>query len=266
MLIESSQNQTFKSLLKLQDKKFRNQNNVFLVEGKKQVCEIPKNWNIKQFIVSKEFGHIKDFGDAIIVSTRLFAKLCSTASPQGIVAVVEKKHYKIEKIIKENGIFVILENIQNPGNLGTIIRCADAFGIKAIFVSKESADIYSDKTVRSAMGSLFHLSVIDNVDIEELLYLMKKEKFTIFAASLKGNKYINDLKISNKSAFIIGNESTGIKQETEKSADVLFKIPMPGKAESLNAAVATSIIMYELSKFYLRFSLLVGVYSFYQYN
>jgi TrmH family RNA methyltransferase len=140
-----------------------------------------------------------------------------------------------------------LENIQDPGNLGTIIRSADAFGAKAIFVSQESTDVYSDKTLRSTMGSLFHLPVVDNVNIEELLYLMKKEKFTVFAASLKGKKSIDDLKILSKSVFIIGNEANGIKQETEKSADILFKIPMPGKAESLNAAVAASIIMYELS-------------------
>jgi TrmH family RNA methyltransferase len=248
MLIKSSQNQTFKNLLKLQDKKIRQQNDVFLVEGKKQVFEISKDWNIKQIIISQKYENIDTFGKPIILSERLFSKLSSTESPQGIIAVVEKKHYKIDEVIKENGLFVILENIQDPGNLGTIIRSADAFGIKAVLISKESADIYSDKTLRSTMGSLFHLPVIDNLDIKELLNLMKKEKFTIFAAALNGNKFIHDLKISNKSAFIIGNEAKGIKQETQKLADVLFKIPMSGKAESLNAAVAASIIMYETAK------------------
>jgi TrmH family RNA methyltransferase len=248
MLIESSQNQTFKNLLKFQDKKFRNQNNIFLVEGKKQIAEIPKDWTIKQIIISKKYKDIKNFRDDIILSERLFAKLSSTESPQGIIAVVEKKQYKIEEMIKQDGFFIVLENIQDPGNIGTIIRSADAFGTKAIFVSLRSADIYSDKTIRSTMGSLFHLPVVDNVNIEELLYLMRKEKITVFAASLKGKKNIGNSKIPNKSAFIIGNEAAGIKQETEKLADILFKIPMPGKAESLNAAVTASIIMYELSQ------------------
>ncbi|MDR2437151.1 MAG: RNA methyltransferase [Endomicrobium sp.] len=249
MLIESSQNQTFKNLLKFQDKKFRNQNNIFLVEGKKQVAEIPKDWTIKQIIISKKYKKFKNFRDDIILSERLFAKLSSTKSPQGIIAVVEKKYYKIEEIIKQQtGFFIVLENIQDPGNLGTIIRSADAFGAKAIFVSLRSVDIYSDKTIRSTMGSLFHLPVVDNVNIEELLYLMKKERITVFAGSLKGKKSMSNLKIPNRSTFIIGNEANGIKQETEKLANVLFKIPIPGKAESLNAAVAASIIMYELSK------------------
>jgi TrmH family RNA methyltransferase len=248
MLIESVQNQTFKNLLKFQDKKFRNQNNVFLVEGKKQVAEIPEDWIIKQIIISKKYKDVKNFRDAIIFSERLFAKLSSTQSPQDIIAIVEKKYYKIEETLKQSGFFIVLENIQDPGNLGTTIRSADAFGAKAIFVSMGSVDIYSDKTIRSTMGSLFHLPVVGNVNIEELFYLMKKEGFTIFAASLKGKKNISNLKISNKSAFIIGNEANGIKQETEKLADILFKIPMSGKAESLNAAVAASIIMYELSK------------------
>jgi TrmH family RNA methyltransferase len=248
MIIKSPQNQTFKNLLKLQDKKFRYQNNIFLAEGKKQVAEIPKDWTVKQIIISEKYGDINDCENTVILSDRLFTKFSSTKSPRGIIAVIEKKHYKIEDLIKKTGFFIILENIQDPGNLGTIIRSADAFGVKAMFVSKESADIYSDKTVRATMGSLFHLPVIDNVDIREVLSYMKKEGVVVFSASLKGKNYLNDLKIPSKSAFIIGNEANGIKQETEKLADVLFKIPMPGKAESLNAAVATSIIMYELSK------------------
>jgi TrmH family RNA methyltransferase len=248
MLIESAQNLTFKNILKLQDKKFRLQNDVFLVEGKKQVDEISKDWNIKQIIISKEFEGIKNFKDSIILSKHLFTKLSSTKSPQGIIAVVEKKHYKIEKLIQGHGIFIVLENIQDPGNLGTIIRSSDAFGVKVVFVSKESADIYSDKTVRSSMGSLFHLPVVDNIDIKELLNLMKKEKITVFATSLNSKKYLNKTQFPKKSAFIIGNEAKGIKNDTEVLANTLFKISMPGKAESLNAAVAASIIMYELSK------------------
>ncbi|MDR1663277.1 MAG: RNA methyltransferase [Endomicrobium sp.] len=143
---------------------------------------------------------------------------------------------------------MVLENVQDPGNLGAIVRSADAFGAKAIFISKKSTDIYSDKTIRATMGSLFHLPVLNNVDIKELIILMKRKKITIFATSLNSKKYLNELHCSTKIAFIIGNESNGVKIETEKLANTSFKIPMYGKAESLNVAVAASIIMYEVTK------------------
>ncbi|GHT36221.1 RNA methyltransferase [Endomicrobiia bacterium] len=249
MIIESIQNLIFKNALSLKDKKFRDRNGIFFVEGKKQVEEIPKDWDIKQIFISEKYkNNIHDFKNVTTFSERLFNKLARTQSPQGVVAVVNKKHYNIKEIIKNQGLFIILENIQDPGNLGTIIRSADAFASKAVFVSKGSADIYSDKTVRSTMGSIFHLPVIDNIDIEDILNLLKEEKITVFGASLNSGKYLNGLKFPAKSAFVIGNEANGLKKETEHLTDKLIKIYMPGNSESLNAAVAASIIMYEISK------------------
>ncbi|MCA6085344.1 TrmH family RNA methyltransferase [Candidatus Endomicrobiellum agilis] len=249
MIIKSIQNQIFKDALSLQNKKLRDKNGVFFVEGKKQVDEIPKNRVIRQVFISEKYKNdVRGFKNVITLSNRLFKKLSATQSPQGIMAIVEKKHYSIEEVTKNSGLFIILENIQDPGNLGTIIRSADAFGVKAVFVSEGSADIYSDKTVRAATGSIFHLPIIDNIDIENTLNLMKKEKISVFAASLKGKKYLNDIKFPNKSAFIIGNEANGLKSSTETLADILVKIYMLGNAESLNAAVAASLIMYEAAK------------------
>jgi TrmH family RNA methyltransferase len=118
--------------------------------------------------LSEDYAGIRDFKNAVTFSGRLFAKLSSTQSPQGIIAVVEKKHYSIEETVKKSSLLIVLENIQDPGNLGTIIRSADAFGVSAIFVSKESADIHSDKAVRASMDSLFHLPVVDNVNVNKL--------------------------------------------------------------------------------------------------
>ncbi|MDR0977522.1 MAG: hypothetical protein LBL71_00555, partial [Endomicrobium sp.] len=171
MVIESYKNRTFKNLMKLKNRKFRTQNDVFLAEGKKQTGGISKNWIIKQIIISNDYEHIKylkNIKNIIVLSKNLFTKLADTKSPQGIIAVVEKKHYKIEKLIKQHGFFIILENIQDPGNLGTIIRSADAFGVKAVFVSTGSTDVYSDKTIRSTTGSFFNIPVVDNVNIKEL--------------------------------------------------------------------------------------------------
>jgi TrmH family RNA methyltransferase len=251
MKIESISNQTFKETLKLHDKKFRDKNNLFIVEGKKQVKEISKYWHIKQIFISERYKNnikIKDFTNVIALPESLFNKLVSTQSPQGIMAVVKKKQYNVKKIIKTHGLFIILENIQDPGNLGTIIRSANSFAVKAVFVSKGSADIYSEKTLRATMGSIFHLPVINDIDIKDTLNLMKKEKITIFAASIKGQKYLNDIKFPSKRAFVIGNEANGLKNETEDLADELIKIYMPGKSESLNVAIAASIIMYETTK------------------
>ncbi|MDR1696275.1 MAG: RNA methyltransferase [Endomicrobium sp.] len=249
MVIESLQNNNYKEILALKTKKERDKSGFFIVEGKKQVNEIPGGWNIREIAVSEEFSNgITKNAKTLVFSQRLFEKISSAQTPQGIIAVVEKKKYAAEKIIKQNGLYVILENIQDPGNLGTIIRSAHAFGAKAVFVSKESADIYSDKTVRSSMGSIFHIPVLDNTDIAETVNIMKNESVFITAASLEGGKNPDKDIFKDKTALIIGNESKGLKPETEKLADLLIRIKMPGNAESLNAAIASSVIMYEFSK------------------
>jgi TrmH family RNA methyltransferase len=249
MIIKSTQNQIFKNALNIKDKKFRDKNGIFFIEGKKQIEEIPKDWVIKQIFISEEYkGDARAFKNVTTFSERLFNKLVATKSPQKVMVVVSKKRYNVKEIIKNQGLFIILENIQDPGNLGTIIRSADAFALKAVFVSKGSADIYSDKTLRSTMGSIFHLPVIGNIDIEDTLNLMKEENIAVFGASLNGEKYLNDIKFPAKCAFIIGNEAGGIKNETEGLMDKLVKIYMPGNSQSLNAAVAASVIMYEISK------------------
>jgi TrmH family RNA methyltransferase len=249
MIIKSVQNQTFKEALNIQDKKFRDENGLFFVEGKKQIDEIPPDWTVKQFFISENYkNYITDFKNIITLSERLFNKLSAVRSPQGIMAVVKKKRYDVKEVIKNTGLFIILDNIQDPGNLGTIIRSANAFGVKAVFVSKGSADIYSDKTLRAAMGSIFHLPVLENIDIKNLLMLMGKENVSVFAASLKGKKYLNAVEFPSRSVFIIGNEAHGLQNDIENSADMIVRIYMPGSTESLNVAVAASIIMYEMSK------------------
>ncbi|MCL2145448.1 MAG: RNA methyltransferase [Endomicrobia bacterium] len=250
MIIESPQNKIFKEAMLLKDKKHRQKSGFFLVEGKKQIEEINDRWNIKHIFLSRGFAEKKLYPKdkkTFTLSDSLFGKLASTETPQGIIAVVEKKDYNAETVLKENGFFAVLENIQDPGNLGTIIRSADAFGAKAVFVSKGSADIYSDKTMRSAMGSIFHIPVIAETDIENVLEIMKKESIKIFAASLDAQTYLKDTFFPKKSAVVIGNESKGLSAKTQKTADNLVKIDIPGKAESLNAAIAASIIMYRIS-------------------
>jgi len=248
MIIESAQNKIFKEAVSLKEKKFRDESGFFLVEGEKQVSEITKEWNIKYLLVSSAYKRkTVENTTSFIISEKIFGRIVSAVTPQGIAAVVEKKKFDADEILRRNGFFVILEKISDPGNLGAIIRSADAFGAKAVFVSSQSADIYSDKTMRSTMGSFFHLPVIAEVSMQEIIALMKKNKIPVLAASLNAKKMLSECNFSAKSAFIIGNESAGISAETEKSVDTLFKIEMPGKAESLNAAIAASIVMYEIA-------------------
>ena len=246
MFIESAQNKFFKELLKLKDKKFRDESGLFLVEGEKQVSEIDKTWNIDKLIISENYkgaGELTNNKNLVILSDKLFAKISGTKTPQGIIAAVSKKTYKTDSILNEKGLFVVLENIQDPGNLGTIIRTADAFGAKAVFVSAESADIYSEKVIRSTMGSIFHLPVITNTNINDLISSLKTSKIPIVAATLNGK----DTKIPATSALFIGNEASGLSAKTQESSDICIKIEMAGKAESLNAAVAAGILMFKYS-------------------
>jgi rRNA methylases len=249
MVIKSAQNKFFQEALLLREKKHRQQSGLFISEGQKQIKELQNGWKVKYFFVSESFTKKNEIprADSFILSDSLFNKLASTKTPQGIAAVVEKKQYLIQDILDKNGFFIILENIQDPGNLGTIIRSADAFGAKGIFISKGSADAYSDKTIRSAMGSLFHIPVLEAIDIPDLIKLAQEKNVKTFAASLQAQTNIKKVTLPEKCAVIIGNEANGISPETSEKAYGLIKIPMPGSAESLNAAVAASIIMYELA-------------------
>jgi len=247
-IIESAQNKNFKFALGLKDKKNRVESGLFLVEGKKQVEEIPENWEIKTLFISKGYKYAPENADFFELPQKLFDKLASTQTPQGVIAVVKKKNYNIGEILKQNGFFAVLENIQDPGNLGTIIRSARAFGAKGVFVSKDSADIYSDKTVRASMGSLFNVPVIDDIGVASLIASMKKENIKIFAGSLDGEILSSGAIFKGKSALIIGNEANGLSHQTKELSDFKIKIEMRNGAQSLNAAAAASILMYEASK------------------
>ncbi|MDR0401771.1 MAG: RNA methyltransferase, partial [Endomicrobium sp.] len=235
MIIKSTENKIFKYILKFKNQHDDNNNELFLIEGKKQIDSIKKEWNVKCIIISEKYNNIiTNFDNIIVFSEHLFNKLSSTKSPQGIMALIRKKKYNVNEIIKKHNKFIILENIQDPGNLGTIIRSADAFGMEAVFVSKKSANIYSDKTLRATMGSIFNIPVINNIKIKDIINYMKNEKTLILSTSLSSKKYINNIELKNKNAFIIGNESCGIKKKTESLADSIIKICTTGKTESLN--------------------------------
>ncbi|MCR4663418.1 MAG: RNA methyltransferase, partial [Endomicrobiaceae bacterium] len=227
--------------------KNRDEKSLFVAEGFKQVSEIPKDWNIRFVLVTDKY---KDFkADKLYITTeKIFKKISDTKTPQEILAVVEKKKFDIDEVLKDKGIFVIADTLQDPGNMGTIIRTAEAFGCKGIFISKSSVDVYSDKVVRSTMGAIFNVPVIQECDIVSLIMLMKQKKINTCAFSLDADKSLSNFKFKNNTAVIIGNESKGISKQILDVVDNKIKIDMTGKSQSLNASVAGSIAVYEISK------------------
>lgn len=247
MFIESIHNDIIKLVVSLKEKKNRDEKSLFVVEGFKQVSEIPKDWKIKFVIVTEKY---KDFitDKKYITTEKIFKKISDTKTPQEILAVVEKKKFDINKVLLNDGFFVVIDTLQDPGNIGTIIRTAESFGCKGIFVSKNSVDIYGDKVVRSTMGAIFNIPVIQECDIVNLIELMKQKQINTCAFSLDTDNVLSDFKFKKNTAIIIGNESKGISKKILDVVDNKIKIDMFGKSQSLNASVACSIAIYEVSK------------------
>jgi TrmH family RNA methyltransferase len=251
MIITSLNNAIIKQTILLKDKQFRDSEGLFIVEGEKIISEIKDNWIIEKIFALPNYNYkgIKNYsGEVILVNDKVINKLSFTKSPQGILAVIRKKSFEKEEIISKGGQFLVLENIQDPGNVGSIIRGADAFDMAAVFISKSSADIYNDKTIRASMGSVFHIPIINYADIKDLIGLLRKSDIKTYASDLAAKKSLNALKIGSNCAFVIGNESKGLNQEIISQCDYAFKINMSGKAQSLNAAIAASIMMYEITQ------------------
>ena len=253
-IITSKDNEVIKNIRKLKEKKYRDSNNEYIVEGIKLIEEaIEEDVNIKKIVVCEDclkdskieqkfLYKIAKF-DCIYVSSKVFELLTDVVNPQGMLAVIEKNNSE-DKINYEEDIIVVLDGIQDPGNLGTILRTVDSVGLSQIILSKTSVDAYNPKVVRSTMGAIFRVKIIESENLVETLKNMKKHKFKVTATSLEGSESIYDMDY-NKKIIVIGNESKGVSKEILDIADARIKIPMLGKTESLNASIATGVILYE---------------------
>lgn len=253
-IITSKDNEIIKNIRKLKEKKYRDANNEYLIEGIKLIKEaVEEKAKIKLIVVCEESIEDGDIDqkllyeiakyDCIYVNKKVFSILTDVQNPQGILAVIEKKNNEEDINYKED-IIVVLDGIQDPGNLGTILRTIDSVGLSQVIVSKETADSYNPKVVRSTMGAIFRVNVIESEDLLQTLKNLKKHKYKIMSTSLETNNSIYDVEY-NKKVIVIGNEANGVSKNVLEYADEKIKIPMLGKTESLNASVATSIILYE---------------------
>ena len=250
-MITSTSNPQVKNLQQLAKKaRARNEQDVFLVEGMKMFQEAPRE-KIKKVYISKSLFEEK--GQAFlkgleyeVLDEHVFSAASDTKTPQGILCVVEQMNYSLENVLENGEVphLMVLDNLQDPGNLGTIVRTAEGAGVTGVIMSKETVDIYNPKVVRSAMGSLFRMKFKDSNILE--LENLKKDGFTIVATALYNSQPIEKAKLSGKRAIVIGNEAQGVSQDVLNLADMAVRIDMCGSVESLNAAVAAGISMYML--------------------
>lgn len=239
MVITSTKNDTYKLVKSLLTKKGRDVSGLYTVEGIKSVSDaIKSNAKIKFLVKAESFDDVRFDGEIVSVKNEIFDGLSDTKTPQGVLAVIEKNE---KKEFKRSGKFVYLDNVRDPGNLGTIIRCADATGF-SVLLSPNTAEIYSPKVVRSSMGSFFNTDIYENVTYEEL-----KESGLNIISGVLSDKTIDykECDYSGDIAIVIGNEANGISEEVLAFSNQFVKIPILGKAESLNAGVSAAILMYE---------------------
>ena len=253
-IISSKDNEVIKNIRKLKEKKYRDLQNEYIVEGIKLIKEaIEENAKIKLIVICAECLKEKIIDknllyeiakyECVYVTEKVFNLISDVKAPQGILSVIEKNN-KEEQINYNEDIIIVLDGIQDPGNLGTILRTVDSANLKQIIVSSDTADCYNPKVVRSTMGAIFRVNVIETEDLIQTLKNIKKHKYDIVVTSLETENSIYDIKY-NKKVIVIGNESKGVSKEIQELADQKVKIPMLGKTESLNASVATAIIVYE---------------------
>ena len=175
--------------------------------------------------------------------------MSDTMTPQGILCLVRQFHYELEEIleekIKERALFIILEDIQDPGNLGTVFRTAEAAGADGVIMSRQTVDVYNPKTIRSTMGSVYRVPFLCVEDVSSIIKVLQEKGVRVYAAHLDGKVFYETFDYRASTAFLIGNEAKGLREETASCADTLIRIPMEGQVESLNAAVASSVLLYE---------------------
>lgn len=257
-VISSLSNAQIKNLSLLQTKaKAREEQGLFVIEGIKMYDEakladiIVKAYVSESFYMAKveEIPNYFETTDYEIITDSVLKEIAETKTPQGVLATVRKQQYKLEDLIQDqNPCLLLLEDIRDPGNLGTILRTAEGAGVTGAILNKSCVDIYNPKVIRSTMGSIYRVPYCIVNDFNEVLKQIKKNGITLFAAHLSGKSYDTEGNFRKKCALLIGNEANGLSKEASEMSDELIRIPMAGKVESLNAAVAAAILMYEVAR------------------
>lgn len=249
-MISSTSNSRIKNIMNLKNSaRARRQQDCFLVEGPRMFFEVPKERLLEIYVTE---GFEKKYGDRLagcryeLISDAVCRHLSDTRTPQGVTALVKKQETPLEEILArdENPCLFLLENLQDPGNMGTILRTSEGAGVSGIIMNRESVDPYNLKVIRSTMGAIFRMPFVIVDDFEDVLCRLKEAGVRTFAAHLDGEDFYRQ-DYRGGCAFFIGNEGNGLSEELAARADGRIRIPMKGQVESLNAAVAATVLMYE---------------------
>ena len=254
-MITSTANQQVKQLIQLNRKrKLRDERGVFVAEGLKMFQEAPRD-RIERVYVSESFfaAHRKEIDlegiDWEMMQDSVFKAASDTQTPQGVLCIVRRQNWELEEFLrKETPLLLLLENLQDPGNLGTIVRTGEAAGVTGILMSRETVDIYNPKVIRSTMGSVFRVPFLYADDLFGALRELQKKGVRFYAAHLEGTSVYDEEDYQAPCGFLIGNEGSGLSREIAAFADARIRIPMEGEVESLNAAVAASVLLFETAR------------------
>lgn len=253
-MITSLANVRIKRVCALQQKqKTRKEEGLFVVEGKKMLEEAPIEAVQEVYVAEsfcKQYSALMNrfpTGQCEIVSDQVFKQMSSVVTPQGILGVIMQQRLTIKDLeLAKSPLIIALENLQDPGNVGTIIRTAEAVNATGVLLSAGSVDIYNPKIVRATMGSIYRVPIIEDLDLHEVLLHLISQKINVFAAHLEGSRSYFDYDYREGTCFIIGNEANGLTPELASIATAYVKIPLLGQSESLNAAIATGVLLYEV--------------------
>lgn len=275
-MITSTGNQQVKQLAALLKKsKERKEKQVFVVEGTKMVLEAPEELLLAVYVseayamegknqediavlkarIEKQkakMGNTSESGLPVVfevLSDNVFKGVSDTQTPQGILAVVKMPVYTLDQMVSgEKTQLLLLESIQDPGNLGTMVRTGEGAGVSGVIMNKTTVDLFNPKTIRSTMGSIYRVPFLVTEDLKETIEELKKKKVALYAAHLKGQHMYDEEDYTGACGFLIGNEGNGLSDEIANLADVYIKIPMEGQVESLNAAISATLLMYEANR------------------
>lgn len=254
-MITSSSNQQMKNITALTKKaKERRTQGQFVVEGKKMFAEVPAEW-LRGIYVSESFLTDPEAETLLrgmkyeVVADAVFRSISDTQTPQGILSLVQMPQYELTDLL--NGAqthLLIVESIQDPGNLGTMLRTGEGAGLTGIIMNRTTVDLFNPKTIRSTMGSIYRMPYYVTDNLTETIATLKQQKVHVYAAHLKGKMQYDEPSYCGATAFLIGNEGNGLTDEIAGLADTYIRIPMEGKVESLNAAVSAAVLMYETNR------------------
>lgn len=271
-MITSSSNQQVKRIQQLQKtSKARHKQQAFVVEGPRMVFEAPGEW-VEIIYVSERFQAEPRWQEQLagleyeVVSDSVFQAVSGTRTPQGILAVVRMPHYTLEELLvarhswrpgtgeaqqaglAASPLLLVLDTVQDPGNLGTMLRTGEAAGISGVLMNRATADLFSPKVIRSTMGSVYRMPFVVSEDLAGDIRTLKQRGIRFYGAHLEGRQPYDEVDYSGASAFLIGNEGNGLTDEIAELADTYIRIPMAGQVESLNAAMAAGLLMYQAAR------------------